>query len=210
MKTDPGYEVLPGEVEIWRGKQWAVTSHVLTSFGDREYWIDKGRLGENLSGHSWLEHLAAKGWVDLEDFIAAYCVALAVHYPRKIDRTALLAAIERGRDRDWERAAWERKEAADGSRGTALFSGQISPPCVAGDTVFSFETSGFQGGDQSRLKISIEGGSAMMDVGTDGEPLSGGGSAERSLAVVFYGDIELRAAAEGLEFLSRRIKQALS
>ena len=115
-----GYELLPDEVELWRGRQWAVTSNKVTCHtradgGPCGYWIAKDRLTEEHPHYSWMEHLVGKGWVDLEDFIAAFCVALALHSPRKINRRQLIASIERAREKarkeEQEAAAFRRKEA---------------------------------------------------------------------------------------------------
>jgi hypothetical protein len=61
--------------------------------------------------------------------------------------------------------------------------------------IFSFRTSGFQGGDASWLKIAIEANCAQM------EP--------EAVAVTFRGDIELRAVVDGLEGLLNQLRNAL-
>jgi len=53
--------------------------------------------------------------------------------------------------------------------------------------VFSYRTSGFQGGDHSWLEIKIENNQAQMK--------------PRKVSVCFWGDIELRAVVKGLEDL---------
>jgi hypothetical protein len=61
--------------------------------------------------------------------------------------------------------------------------------------VFSFKTSGFQGGDHSWLEIKIDNNDAQM------EP--------QTVSVCFWGDIELRAVVDGLDGLVRGLRAAL-
>jgi hypothetical protein len=94
-------ELLPGEVEIWRGRQWVVTSLGLQPHENKQqgYWIEASRLNEMRPASDggtrsdWLLHLVEKDWADLEDFIAAFCVAIAVHKTKlgKIDVRASIA-----------------------------------------------------------------------------------------------------------------------
>jgi hypothetical protein len=58
----------------WSGSQWEVTRDGLEAM-DTGYLIDGERLGEL----DWLRHMSGKSWVDIEDFIAAFAVALVVH-----------------------------------------------------------------------------------------------------------------------------------
>jgi hypothetical protein len=67
--------------EIWRGRQWRVTDHSITTIRSRkpyvpEYTIYFGR-NMHMAVTTWPEHMAEKVWVDLEDFISAYAVACA-------------------------------------------------------------------------------------------------------------------------------------
>ena len=67
-----------GEREFYRNRQWAVTADGLT--GPNDYRIEPNRLHKGLdSGRlGWVEHLAEKGWVDLDAFIEAYLIACVV------------------------------------------------------------------------------------------------------------------------------------
>lgn len=81
--------------------RWAVTTHCVTSFtpvARYAYWIEPKRLVEQLPHYSFIEHIAKKpkGW-DLEEFIAAVCVAIVLH-SIPVDRQALLDSIERARE----------------------------------------------------------------------------------------------------------------
>jgi hypothetical protein len=59
----------------WQGQQWAVTSHGVEC-RDGTYYIAKDRLWESDDkDHGWVYHMAAKNWVDLEDFAEALRVA---------------------------------------------------------------------------------------------------------------------------------------
>jgi hypothetical protein len=63
---------------IWRGEQWAVTSYGIEA-RDGTYAITKHRLWENEDRHGWIEHMAGKGWVDLQDFAEALRLARHKH-----------------------------------------------------------------------------------------------------------------------------------
>jgi hypothetical protein len=78
---------------LWRGRQWAVTEYGVECL-DGSYYFDAKRLGEDLPGHSWCEHMAEKEWVDIEDFCTAWLVAIALHGSR-IDPAQIRAAIAR-------------------------------------------------------------------------------------------------------------------
>ena len=58
----------------WTGKQWAVTAFGIEA-RDGQYPIPKGRVWEENRGHGWIEHLAEKAWVDIEDFTEALRIA---------------------------------------------------------------------------------------------------------------------------------------
>lgn len=64
----------------WTGRQWFVDDRGIDTLDDK-YFIDKSRLVEHDydEKQDWLRHLAEKEWVDIDDFIAAYCVACIVH-----------------------------------------------------------------------------------------------------------------------------------
>jgi hypothetical protein len=89
----------------------------------------------------------------------------------------------------------------------------VNSACI---TTFSFETNGYQGGDGGHggfLQVTIDGhGSTMMNVARDNEPMqmSASGDTNNKIAIRFFGDCEMANAAEGLEFLAARIRQALN
>jgi hypothetical protein len=62
----------------WRGRQWAVTAHGLEAL-DGSYFIAKNRLAEDLPGYSWPQHMGEKHWVNTDDFVTAWLVAIALH-----------------------------------------------------------------------------------------------------------------------------------
>jgi hypothetical protein len=76
---------------------------------------------------------------------------------------------------------------------------------------FAFSTTGLADGDGSVLEITIDAGYGMMAVAANGAalPKHGAGSGEK-VVVRLCGDIELTSAAEGLEFLAHRIRQAIT
>ncbi|MDB5433513.1 MAG: hypothetical protein JWP35_4629 [Caulobacter sp.] len=67
---------------IWRGRQWAVTDHGLETLGEPyHYHLEKGQLVQRWDDGSLglPQHLMEKTWLDVDDFLTAYLVALAVH-----------------------------------------------------------------------------------------------------------------------------------
>jgi hypothetical protein len=78
----------------WQGRQWAVTDYGIEA-RDGTYAIEKARLGEmHGTSWSWPQHMAEKGWPDVDDFVTAWLVALAVHGV-KVSRKAIAEAVER-------------------------------------------------------------------------------------------------------------------
>lgn len=64
---------------LWRGRQWAVTDLGIECL-DGTYYIAASRIGEDLAkGWGWPQHLCEKSWVDTEDFLTAWLVAIALH-----------------------------------------------------------------------------------------------------------------------------------
>jgi hypothetical protein len=92
-----------GDTVLWVGRQWLVTSDGLVATEGLEgYWISTNRLAENMDDHDptisdWLTQLSGKRWVDLEDFIAAWCVAVVVHRV-ELGEIDVMKSIERARD----------------------------------------------------------------------------------------------------------------
>lgn len=62
----------------WQGRQWAVTSDGIEARNGL-YHIAADRVLEDVDVHTWVDHMAAKTWVDLEDFATAWLVAVALH-----------------------------------------------------------------------------------------------------------------------------------
>lgn len=64
----------------WRGRQWAVTAYGIECL-DGTYAIDAKRLGmmRTPSQAEWPAHMAEKEWVDMEDFMRAFSIALIRH-----------------------------------------------------------------------------------------------------------------------------------
>lgn len=58
----------------WTGKQWAVTAYGVELL-DGSYFIQKSRLWEGSPNHDWVDHMAEKEWVDIEDFKQALAIA---------------------------------------------------------------------------------------------------------------------------------------
>lgn len=62
---------------FWKGEQWAATKYGVEC-RDGCYAIDRKRLWEDDTVHSWIMHMSEKCWVDLEDFAEALRVARIV------------------------------------------------------------------------------------------------------------------------------------
>lgn len=61
----------------WRGKQWAVTAYGIERL-DGTYVVEASRLAEN-PDYPWPMHMAAKEWVDIDEFTTAWMIALLLH-----------------------------------------------------------------------------------------------------------------------------------
>jgi hypothetical protein len=76
----------------WQGRQWAVTSHGIEA-RDGCYVIEGSRLNEvrgKTGAPDWPLHMAAKTWVDRDDFCTAFLVGLALHGHGKVFKPAVL------------------------------------------------------------------------------------------------------------------------
>lgn len=62
------------EPVIWKGHQWAVTAWGIEA-RDGKYPIEGKRVWEDNHGHGWIDHMAEKSWVDLDDFAEALRIA---------------------------------------------------------------------------------------------------------------------------------------
>ena len=61
----------------WRAKQWAVTDYGIEAL-DGTYYVEAHRLLEQ-PAYPWPKHMAAKDWVDPDEFTTAWLVALVLH-----------------------------------------------------------------------------------------------------------------------------------
>lgn len=59
-----------GSPVYWLGLQWAVTADGVER-RDGGYVVDRDRIHEVSNGYTWEDHIAAKGWADMQDFRAA-------------------------------------------------------------------------------------------------------------------------------------------
>lgn len=78
---------------LWRGRQWAVTEYGVECL-DGTYCIKKSRLAEQIDVWGWPAHVTEKIWVDADDFMTAWLVALALHGARA-SKAAVRAALGR-------------------------------------------------------------------------------------------------------------------
>jgi hypothetical protein len=90
---------------MFKNAQWRVTPYGLEAVRPAarfDYAIEAARLSEpDGEGHyAWPAHMARKGWVDVEAFIAAYLHALETHkgaYAPPIDLARLERTLTRAR-----------------------------------------------------------------------------------------------------------------
>jgi hypothetical protein len=70
---------------VWKGRQWAVTAYGLETVGEPyHYYLTVEQLAQlNDNGgeqfYDPLFHLMEKNWLDVDDFVTAFLVALSVH-----------------------------------------------------------------------------------------------------------------------------------
>lgn len=62
------------DVIWWRGRQWAVTAYGIEAL-DGRYAIAADQIGQT----DWPQHVTSKEWVDIEDFLTAWLVGIALH-----------------------------------------------------------------------------------------------------------------------------------
>lgn len=62
----------------WQGRQWAVTSFGIEA-RDGTYHIAANRLAEAIDVWGWPAQVSHKNWVDPDDFITAWLVAIVMH-----------------------------------------------------------------------------------------------------------------------------------
>lgn len=95
---------------IFRGRQWAVTNTGVATRSqipsiDADYGFDAGYLVDSTELrkgvlYDWPIYLAEKDWVDLEDFLLIFMVALSLHhekYDADVDFSMLEASIAEAR-----------------------------------------------------------------------------------------------------------------
>lgn len=78
---------------FWRGRQWAVTEFGIECL-DGCYCIEKARLAEQIDVWGLPAHVTEKIWVDADDFMTAWLVALALHGVRT-SKSAVRSALGR-------------------------------------------------------------------------------------------------------------------
>jgi hypothetical protein len=82
----------PLDKVLWRGKQWAVTAYGLERLNGT-YNIAADQLLDGLNEYGGFPmHVCLKTWVDTDDFLTAWLVALALH-GRRASKEDILAAI---------------------------------------------------------------------------------------------------------------------
>ncbi|MCR5874393.1 hypothetical protein LRS10_09580 [Phenylobacterium sp. J426] len=101
-------------VVYWSGRQWCVTEDGLDTISGA-YEIDAELLGHltEWSGPPMAErlrHVCEKSWVDVEDFAAAFAVALQIHAGKfaPLPEGAFLEALEGARRGRWADDEFDR------------------------------------------------------------------------------------------------------
>lgn len=97
----------PRRKVYWAGRQWCVTDGGLDTISD-DYQIDAVALGHLTDGAEEplaerVRHVCKKTWVDIEDFFAAFAIALDVHAGKftPLPAGALFRAMEVARIGRW-------------------------------------------------------------------------------------------------------------
>lgn len=97
----------------WTGRQWCVTDHGLETVDPDAYYVGAGQLftltdgiGEPMAER--MRHITEKTWVDVEDFAAAFAVALAIHSDKgpALPPGAFLNALAEARAGKVENEIW--------------------------------------------------------------------------------------------------------
>lgn len=109
-------EAREDRIVYWTGRQWCVTSFGLETVIDHQYDVAAELLGHLTEGTDEpmaerLRHIGSThGWVDVDDLITAFGVALAVHAGRfeALPRDAYLNAVAYLRRVRWM-DAWSKK-----------------------------------------------------------------------------------------------------
>lgn len=63
----------------YSGSQWKVTDYGIEQV-DGGYHIPHGDFSMDVGEGGWVGHMADKSWVDMEDFVRAFKVALTVKW----------------------------------------------------------------------------------------------------------------------------------
>jgi len=107
----------------WAGRQWCVTDYGLETIAPDYYYIAAAELGELTLGIASVtaerfRHVSEKGWVDVEDFAAAFAVALEVHKGKfpPLPENAFLNALELARETLFEHNHWPLTSTAQQNR----------------------------------------------------------------------------------------------
>lgn len=97
----------------WTGRQWCVTDHGLETVDPDAYYVGAPQLFTLTDGISEpmaerMRHITEKTWVDVEDFAAAFAIALAIHSDKgsALPSGAFLAALADARAGKAENAIW--------------------------------------------------------------------------------------------------------
>lgn len=81
----------------WQGRQWAVTEHGVEK-RDGTYHFEAARLNETRPGNphilDWPAHMVEKEWLDFDDFLTAFLIALTLHATRLPPEVSIRDSID--------------------------------------------------------------------------------------------------------------------
>lgn len=114
----------------WAGRQWCVTDYGLETIEPDAYSVGAGQLTGLTQGidepmAERMRHITEKTWVDVEDFAAAFAVALAVHSGKsaELPPQAFLAALREARAGKMENEIWNELKRERGISSLDMGSG---------------------------------------------------------------------------------------
>jgi hypothetical protein len=118
---------------FWLGRQWAVTLYGLETIAEPyHYFLEARMLGSLRQGeraYDSMVHMMEKDWLDVDDFLTAYLIALSFHGIRPdpvVIKTSVHAALS-------ERRRLCGSASGASSIGTAFGGRAVTPKPIAND-----------------------------------------------------------------------------
>jgi len=126
----------------WAGRQWCVSDFGLETIKPHHYAVPAENLGDLSHGivpsAERLRHVAQKTWVDVEDLIAAFSVAVLVHTGKfePLPPEALINALTNIRASRWRTQAYDQIKSERGLSGGPVSHTQSQQISAAVEPLF--------------------------------------------------------------------------